>query len=202
MRRSHADSSHMTNMSYFRHQLRSTVIFDNNWNHDTVLISSPHPAVDVLNFPPGSRGKRELPVKTFRPSSKYVACVQPQLGPSAFPVSSFQRLRLLPACSHCRRGGGEEETALRLMLERREAELREAMKLRHSLTTLLHALRVDMEQVSFMVRSSFTNRHHGDPIKRNLKRTKNICADCHKTQGTQVLRFNSCLPIASGQDYR
>lgn len=38
-----------------------------------------------------------------------------------------------------------EETALRLMLERREAELREAMKLRHSLTTLLHALRVDME---------------------------------------------------------
>lgn len=41
-----------------------------------------------------------------------------------------------------------EEAALRLMLERREAELREAMKLRHSLTTLLHALRVDMEQVS------------------------------------------------------
>lgn len=44
----------------------------------------------------------------------------------------------------CRR----EEAALRLMLERREAELREAMKLRHSLTTLLHALRVDMEHVS------------------------------------------------------
>ena len=34
------------------------------------------------------------------------------------------------------------------MLERREAELREAMKLRHSLTTLLHALRVNMEHVS------------------------------------------------------
>lgn len=44
----------------------------------------------------------------------------------------------------CRR---EEET-LRLMLERREAELREAMKLRHSIATLLHALRVDMEHVS------------------------------------------------------
>ena len=43
----------------------------------------------------------------------------------------------------CRR----EEATLRLMLERREAELREAMKLRHSLTTLLHALRVDMERV-------------------------------------------------------
>ncbi|XP_054635321.1 afadin- and alpha-actinin-binding protein isoform X2 [Dunckerocampus dactyliophorus] len=40
----------------------------------------------------------------------------------------------------------QEEAALRLMLERREAELREAMKLRHSITTLLHALRVDMEQ--------------------------------------------------------
>ncbi|CAJ1053756.1 afadin- and alpha-actinin-binding protein isoform X1 [Xyrichtys novacula] len=38
-----------------------------------------------------------------------------------------------------------EEAALRLMLERREAELREAMKLRHSLTSLLHSLRVDME---------------------------------------------------------
>nr|XP_057938339.1 afadin- and alpha-actinin-binding protein isoform X2 [Doryrhamphus excisus] len=40
----------------------------------------------------------------------------------------------------------QEEAALRLMLDRREAELREAMKLRHSITTLLHALRVDMEQ--------------------------------------------------------
>ncbi|XP_060754296.1 afadin- and alpha-actinin-binding protein B [Neoarius graeffei] len=39
-----------------------------------------------------------------------------------------------------------KEEALRLMLERREAELREAMKLRHSLTTLLHALRTDMQQ--------------------------------------------------------
>lgn len=44
----------------------------------------------------------------------------------------------------CRR----EEAALRLVLERREAELREAMKLRHSLTTLLHALRANMERVS------------------------------------------------------
>ncbi|XP_047659573.1 afadin- and alpha-actinin-binding protein-like [Tachysurus fulvidraco] len=41
---------------------------------------------------------------------------------------------------------GRKEEALRLMLERREAELREAMKLRHSLTTLLHALRTDMQQ--------------------------------------------------------
>lgn len=36
---------------------------------------------------------------------------------------------------------------LHVMLERREAELREAMKLRHSLTTLLHALRLDMDRV-------------------------------------------------------
>ncbi|XP_061685006.1 afadin- and alpha-actinin-binding protein isoform X3 [Syngnathoides biaculeatus] len=40
----------------------------------------------------------------------------------------------------------QEEAMLRVMLERRESELREAMKLRHSLTTLLHAVRVDMEQ--------------------------------------------------------
>ncbi|XP_061534874.1 afadin- and alpha-actinin-binding protein [Phycodurus eques] len=41
----------------------------------------------------------------------------------------------------------QEDATMRLMLERRESELREAMKLRHSLTTLLHAVRVDMEQV-------------------------------------------------------
>ncbi|XP_049900854.1 afadin- and alpha-actinin-binding protein isoform X1 [Epinephelus moara] len=67
------------------------------------------PSIEVLNFPPGSRGKREQPIRSFRSTAK------------------------------------REEAALRLMLERREAELREAMKLRHSLTTLLHALRVDME---------------------------------------------------------
>ncbi|KAM7418748.1 hypothetical protein PAMA_016055 [Pampus argenteus] len=68
------------------------------------------PSIEVLNFPPGIRGKREQSVKSFRPTAK------------------------------------REEATLRLMLERREAELREAMKLRHSLTTLLHALRVDMER--------------------------------------------------------
>ncbi|XP_070782744.1 afadin- and alpha-actinin-binding protein B [Enoplosus armatus] len=68
------------------------------------------PSIEVLNFPPGGRGKREQPMKSLRSTAK------------------------------------REEATLRLMLERREAELREAMKLRHSLTTLLHALRVDMEQ--------------------------------------------------------
>ncbi|KAF3687335.1 Afadin- and alpha-actinin-binding protein B [Channa argus] len=71
------------------------------------------PSIEVLNFPPGGRGKREQPIRSFRSTT-----------------SSFR----------------QEETTLRLMLERREAELREAMKLRHSLTTLLHALRVNMEQ--------------------------------------------------------
>ncbi|KAL2086154.1 hypothetical protein ACEWY4_017213 [Coilia grayii] len=42
----------------------------------------------------------------------------------------------------------KEEEALRVILERREAELREAMKLRHAITTLLHTLRTDMEQVA------------------------------------------------------
>ncbi|CAK6973447.1 LOW QUALITY PROTEIN: afadin- and alpha-actinin-binding protein A [Scomber scombrus] len=68
------------------------------------------PSIEVLNLPPGARGKREQPVKSFRPSAK------------------------------------REEATLRVMLERREAELREAMKLRYNLTTLLHALRVDMER--------------------------------------------------------
>ncbi|CAB1421352.1 unnamed protein product [Pleuronectes platessa] len=67
-------------------------------------------SIEVLNFPPGGRSRREQPIKSF--------------------VSTAKR----------------EEAVLRLMLERREAELREAMKLRHSLTTLLHALRVNMEQ--------------------------------------------------------
>ncbi|XP_067114937.1 afadin- and alpha-actinin-binding protein isoform X2 [Osmerus mordax] len=49
---------------------------------------------------------------------------------------------LRPARGNPRR----EEAALLLMLERREAELREAMKLRHGLTSLLHTLRRDMEQ--------------------------------------------------------
>ncbi|XP_076001671.1 afadin- and alpha-actinin-binding protein isoform X1 [Genypterus blacodes] len=67
-------------------------------------------AIEVLNFPPGGRGKREQPVKSLKSNVR------------------------------------QEEATLRLMLERREAELREAMKLRHSLTTVLHALRVNMEQ--------------------------------------------------------
>ncbi|TSK18089.1 Afadin- and alpha-actinin-binding protein B [Bagarius yarrelli] len=48
--------------------------------------------------------------------------------------------------SRSARPDGRKEEALRLMLERREAELREAMKLRHSLTTLLHAFKTDMQQ--------------------------------------------------------
>ncbi|XP_015258884.1 PREDICTED: afadin- and alpha-actinin-binding protein-like [Cyprinodon variegatus] len=67
-------------------------------------------AIEVLNLPPGNRGKNGQPRKPIRSTAK------------------------------------REEAALLLMLDRREAELREAMKLRHSLTTLLHALRVDMEQ--------------------------------------------------------
>lgn len=75
--------------------------------------------------------------------SKLVAVID------AFWFIAFKRALRLCLITHlpsppCRR----EEAALRLMLERREAELREAMKLRHSLTTLLHALRVDMEHVS------------------------------------------------------
>ncbi|AWP06079.1 putative afadin- and alpha-actinin-binding protein-like [Scophthalmus maximus] len=76
----------------------------------TVRHKEKGPSIEVLNFPPGGRSKREQPLKSFTSSEK------------------------------------QAEAALRLMLERREAELREVMKLRHSLTTLLHALRVNMEQ--------------------------------------------------------
>nr|XP_046189892.1 afadin- and alpha-actinin-binding protein isoform X3 [Oncorhynchus gorbuscha] len=58
------------------------------------------------------------------------------------PVPRGQVKRDRPARTNRRK----EEAALRVMLERREAELREAMKLRHKLTTLLHALRADMER--------------------------------------------------------
>ncbi|XP_029920735.1 afadin- and alpha-actinin-binding protein [Myripristis murdjan] len=68
------------------------------------------PSIEVLNFKPVGRGKRDLPIRSVRSNPR------------------------------------REEEALRLMLERREAELREAMKLRHSLTSLLHALRGDMER--------------------------------------------------------
>ncbi|XP_057698604.1 afadin- and alpha-actinin-binding protein isoform X2 [Corythoichthys intestinalis] len=68
------------------------------------------PSIEVLNFPPGARGKTAASIKSSRSNAK------------------------------------QEEAALRLMLERREAELQEAMKLRHSLTTLLHAVRIDMEE--------------------------------------------------------
>ncbi|XP_041641035.1 afadin- and alpha-actinin-binding protein B [Cheilinus undulatus] len=69
------------------------------------------PSIEVLNFPPGRRCRREESKKSFRSTANF-----------------------------------RQEEAMCLMLERREAELREAMKLRHSLTTLLHALRVDMER--------------------------------------------------------
>ncbi|KAM3622693.1 uncharacterized protein V6R79_002077 [Siganus canaliculatus] len=61
-------------------------------------------------------------------------------------VPSRGRGKREPPSKSFRSAPKREEATLRVMLERREAELREAMKLRHSLTTLLHALRVDMER--------------------------------------------------------
>ncbi|XP_055014076.1 afadin- and alpha-actinin-binding protein B isoform X3 [Boleophthalmus pectinirostris] len=55
-----------------------------------------------------------------------------------------------------------EEGVVRLMLERREAELREAMKLRHSLTSLLHALRCDMEQTLSELEGHEDKTHYVD----------------------------------------
>lgn len=102
------------------------------------LLAFFYAAIEVLNFPPGSKGKRDPPFKSFRSTAKYDISVHFLIF--AFFVLFLIFTRLSPPCRW-------QETTLRLMLERREAELREAMKLRHSLTTLLHALRVDMEQV-------------------------------------------------------
>ncbi|XP_056316603.1 afadin- and alpha-actinin-binding protein [Danio aesculapii] len=66
---------------------------------------------------------------------------------------SIEILNVLPKWTGRREAGyktakadGRIEEALRLLLDRREAELREAMKLRHGLTTLLHMLRNNMAQ--------------------------------------------------------
>lgn len=93
--------------------------------------------MDVLNLRPGGQVKGEEPVKILRSAARYADrySLLFLLAPGTFTPL---------ARPFCRR----EEAALRLVLERREAELREAMKLRHSLTTLLHALRVNMEHVS------------------------------------------------------
>lgn len=43
------------------------------WQHSIVNILYFfffYPAIEVLNFPPGVRGKREQPIKSFRPSAK------------------------------------------------------------------------------------------------------------------------------------
>ncbi|KAI7810492.1 putative afadin- and alpha-actinin-binding protein-like [Triplophysa rosa] len=67
--------------------------------------------------------------------------------------ASMEVLNVLPkvpgrgrAAFKAAKADGRAEDALRLLLDRREAELREAMRLRHGLTTLLHMLRKDMAQ--------------------------------------------------------
>ncbi|XP_037546142.1 afadin- and alpha-actinin-binding protein isoform X2 [Nematolebias whitei] len=91
-------------------ELRRQELHCNKLKEKLSQLTDGQKAIEVLNVPPGSRGKREHLSKPFRPNAR------------------------------------QEEATLHLMLERREAELREAMKLRHSLTTLLHALRLDMER--------------------------------------------------------
>ncbi|CAL1601891.1 unnamed protein product [Knipowitschia caucasica] len=59
-------------------------------------------------------------------------------------------------------GKRQEDGAVLLMLERREAELREAMKLRHSLTSVLHALRCDMEQTLSEIEGCLDETHYLD----------------------------------------
>lgn len=43
-----------------------------------------YPAIEVLNFPPGGRGKREQPIKSFRSTAKYAVCYFHHLLIAAF----------------------------------------------------------------------------------------------------------------------
>ncbi|XP_076845436.1 afadin- and alpha-actinin-binding protein B isoform X2 [Brachyhypopomus gauderio] len=74
---------------------------------------------------------------------------------------------------------GRKEEVLQLMLERREAELREAMKLRHSLTTLLHALRADMQQT---LQNDTDTEEEEDPETSRLIQSEQSLGD-HVTGG-------------------
>ncbi|XP_031418067.1 afadin- and alpha-actinin-binding protein [Clupea harengus] len=74
--------------------------------------------------------------------------------------------------------GRREEEALRLILERREAELREAMKLRHAITTLLHTLRTDMEQTLRVILSG----QQEEPDSQRLVQSEVVLGD-HVTGG-------------------
>lgn len=82
-------------------------------------------------------------------------------------VPSIKVLNILPSARVKREqppsaANNHEDGAVRLMLERREAELREAMKLRHSLTSVLHALRCDMEQTLSELEGSKDEAHYLD----------------------------------------
>uniref|UniRef100_A0A3P9K730 Afadin- and alpha-actinin-binding protein B n=1 Tax=Oryzias latipes TaxID=8090 RepID=A0A3P9K730_ORYLA len=87
-----------------------------------------------------------------------------------------------------------EEAALRGMLERREAELREAMKLRHSLATLLHALRADMEQ--------FLSDMRGETADKSMDQTE-VGLGEHVTGGIVQAwrRVQSKLQAVGGTDH-
>uniref|UniRef100_A0A9J8AJG8 Afadin- and alpha-actinin-binding protein-like n=1 Tax=Cyprinus carpio carpio TaxID=630221 RepID=A0A9J8AJG8_CYPCA len=103
------------------------------------------------------------------------------------------------------RADGRTEEALRLLLDRREAELREAMKLRHGLTTLLHMLRNNMEQT---LRDN-SNTELGDETDDNVLVQSEQCLGDHVTGGVvqewmqvqkrlQELMLRS--PVAHGTD--
>ncbi|KAM9363617.1 afadin- and alpha-actinin-binding protein [Symphorus nematophorus] len=101
------------------------------------------PSIEMLNFPPGGRGKKHQQIRSFRSTAK------------------------------------REEAMLRLMLERREAELREAMKLCHSFNTFLDALRVDMEKTLSDGAEVWNEAQHED---KTLDQAKAVLGD-HVTGG-------------------
>ncbi|XP_048051858.1 afadin- and alpha-actinin-binding protein B [Megalobrama amblycephala] len=99
---------------------------------------------------------------------------------------------------------GRTEEALRLLLDRREAELREAMKLRHALTTLLHMLRNNMAQTL-----QDDNAELEDEDKDNVLVQSEQCLGDHVTGGVvqewmqvqkKLRELVSQSPVAQGTD--
>lgn len=81
------------------HSICHTWLFAwNNWNYETfsvLFFFFFHPAIDALNFPPGSKGRREQPIKSFRASARYVGCYCRRIVFSTVLWASFSHLRVL-----------------------------------------------------------------------------------------------------------
>lgn len=77
--------------------------------HNIHHLAFSYAAIEVLNFPPGGRGKREQPVKSFRSTAKYVHC--------------YSHCRLIAACWVCVLGTFSHRLACSLHLADEKTQL-------------------------------------------------------------------------------